>query len=254
MDVLKYNKYNFILENMSDTKLNESTEFADMQMGQMPLGPGFGFSQDPSLSIYSDGSSPYVDNYQRMSQVVQDLNRVMKDLYAQGSTSISGHKLDYFLEDLEEYQNLKILRIFVNTNLLIDIYISFVFMEEEFFGVFRNYNGLNKTKLSTDLFTDPRFTYIDSEYRLKLSNYLYKVLFNWFIPDMGDYIILSDEIKVKDSMGDNVNFKKGRKITVKGYNMDTNNNPFLVINTNDNVYKITDNDFFYFKYRCKKID
>ena len=38
--------------------IKESTEFADMQMGQMPLGPGFGLSQDPSLSIYSDGSSP----------------------------------------------------------------------------------------------------------------------------------------------------------------------------------------------------
>lgn len=254
MNILKYNKFNFILENIPENMIKESTEFADMQMGQMPLGPGFGFSQDPSLSIYSDGSSPYVDNYQRMSQVVQDLNRVMKDLYAQGSTSISGHKIDYFLEDLEEYKNLKILRIVINTNLLIDIFISFDFMDEEFFGVFRNYNGLNKTKLSTDLYTDPRFGYIDSEYKLKLSNYLYKVLFNWFIPDMGDYIILSDDLKVKDSMGDIIIFKKGRNITVKGYNLDTNNNPFLIINSSENVYKITDNDFFYFKYRCKKIN
>ena len=136
MNILKYNKYNFITENFPDYIIKESSEFADMQMGQMPLGAGFGFSQDPSLSIYSDGSGPYVDNYQRMSQVVQDLNRVMKSLYAQGSTSISRHKLDYFLEDLEEYQNLKILRVFINNKMKIDVFISFDFMEEEFFGVF----------------------------------------------------------------------------------------------------------------------
>lgn len=252
MNVLKYNKYNFIVDNLPSEVINESSEFADMQMGQMPLGTGYGFAQDSQMSIYSDGSSPYLDNYARMSQVVQDLNRVMKDLYASGSTSIIGHKLDYFLEDLEEYQNLKILRIFINNTLNIDVFISFDFMEEEFFGVYRNYNGLNKTKLSTDLFTDPRFGYIDVEYKLKLSNYLYKILFNWFVPDNGDYVVLSDELKVKDALGNNVMFKKGKIITIKGYNLDVDNQPFLIIHSNENIFKIIDNDFFYFKYRCNK--
>lgn len=253
MNVLKYNKFNFISENMEISLIKESSEFGDMQMGQSPLGPGFGQATDPTMSTYSDGSSPYVDNYERMSIIARDLTRVMKDLYSSGSLSISKHKLDYFLEDIDEYSDLKILRIFTNTKLTIDIFISFNFMDEEFFGVYRDYNGLNKPKLITDLYTDPRFRYIDNEYRLKLSNYFSKILFNWFIPSVGNYLIISDELKVKDSMGNNVFLQKGSTITVKGYNSDTNNQPFLIIKKEPEIYKLTNNDFFFFKYWCKKI-
>ena len=251
MNVLKYNKFNFIHDNLSEHLINESSEFGDMQMSQSPLGPGF--AQDPSMSTYSDGGSPYVDNYERMSLIVKDLNRVMKDLYSQGALSISNHKLDYFLEDIDEYTDLKILRIFQNTKLSIDVFISFNFMDEEFFGVYREFNGLNKTKLQTDLFNDPRFRYIDNEYRLKLSNYFYKILFNWFVPSVGDYQIISNDLKVKDSMGNNIYIKGSNIITVKGYNTDSNNQPFLIIKKEPEVYKILNNDFFYFKYWCKKI-
>ena len=58
---------------------------------------------------------------------------------------------------------------------------------------------------------------------------MYKILFNWFIPDNGDYIILADELKVKDSFGEVVMLRKGRKITVNGYNQDINNDPFFNI-------------------------
>jgi len=255
MNIIKYNKYNFIIENFPSDMLVESSEFGDMQMGQAsnPLGPGYGFAQDPSLSIYSDDSSPYVDNFQRLSRTVQDLARVMKNLYGAGGLSISKHKLDYFLEDVEEFQNLKILRIFQNQKLSLDVFISFVFMEEEFFGVYRDFNGIDKPKLDTDLFTDPRFTYIEGEYRLKTSNYFYKVLYNWFIPTIGDYIVLADELNVKNSMGDNNIIKKGKTLTVKGYNTDADNKSFLMLNFKNDIYKITGNDFYFFKYWCKKI-
>lgn len=255
MNIIKYNKYNFIVENFPDDMLNESTEFGDMQMGQLsnPLGPGFGFATDPTMSIYSDDSSPYIDNYQRLSRTVQDLARVMKNLYGAGATSISKHKMDYFLEDVDDFQNLKILRIFENTKLNLDVFISFVFMEEEFFGVYRNYNGIDKPKLDTDLFHDPRFSYIDNEYRLKMSNYFYKILYNWFIPSVGEWKVLVDELNVKNSLGDNCIINKGKTIKVKGYNTDADNRSFLMINFKDDIYKITGNDFYFFKYWCKKI-
>jgi len=255
MSVIKYNKYNFIVENFPADMLNESSEFGDMQMGQLsnPLGPGFGFAQDPQLSIYSDGSGPYIDNYQRLSRTVQDLARVMKNLYGAGAISISKHKLDYFLEDVEDFQNLKILRIFVNPRLDLDVFISFSFMEEEFFGVYRNYNGIDKPKLDTDLFSDPRFSYIDNEYRLKTSNYFYKILYNWFIPSPGEYKVLTDELGVKNSLGENHLIKKGKTVTVKGYNTDADGKAFLMLNYRDDIYKIIGNDFYFFKYWCKKI-
>ena len=255
MAIIKYHKYNFILENFPTDMLSESSEFGDGQMGQLsnPLGPGFGFASDPSMSIYSDGSSPYIDNYQRLSRTVQDLSRVMKNLYGAGAISISKHKLDYFLEDVEDFQNLKILRIFQNPKLILDVFISFVFMEEEFFGVYRNFNGIDKPKLDTDLFSDPRFSYIDGEYKLKMSNYFYKILYNWFIPSVGDYKVLTDELKVKNSMGDNHIIKKGKTITIKGYNTDADNRAFLMLLFKNDIYKIEGNDFYFFKYWCKKI-
>lgn len=255
MTVIKYNKYNFIIENFPEDMLSESSEFGDGQMGQLsnPLGPGFGFAQDPQLGIYSDATSPYVDNYQRLSRTVQDLARVMKNLYGAGAISISKHKMDYFLEDVEEYKNLKILRIFENTKLNLDVFVSFMFMDEEFFGVFRNFNGIDKPVFDSDLYSDPRLTYIDGEYRLKTSNYFYKIIYNWFIPSICDYGVLTDELNVTNSLGEKHIIKKGKIITIKGYNTDADNKPFLMINFKDDIYKITGNDFFFFKYWCKKI-
>jgi hypothetical protein len=254
MKVLSYNKYKFLLDNYPIEFLKESSEFAQSQMNQVsnPLGPGYGFAKDPSMSIYSDDVNPYIDNYARLSQIVADLGRVMKELQGPISTSFK-NKVDYFLEDVEEYQNLKILRIFENTNLKLDVYISFDFMEEEFFGVFRNFNGINEPKLDSDLFSDPRFTYINKEYYIKLKNYIYKILYNWFIPAPGDYKILSDELKMKNSMGQNVKIKKNATIYVKGYNTDANNDPFLMIRYKDDIYEIGKNDYFFFKYRTEKL-
>lgn len=255
MKVLSYNKFRFLLDNYPPELLRESSEFAQSQMNQVssPLGPGYGFAQDPTMSIYSDDVNPYVDNYARLSQIVADMGRVMKELQGAVSTSFK-NKVDYFLEDIEEYQNLKILRIFENTNLKLDVYISFDFMEEEFFGVIRNFNGINDPKLDSDLFSDPRFAYINKEYYIKLKNYIYKILYNWFIPSPGDYKILSDELKMKNSMGQNVKIKKNSTIYVKGYNVDANNDPFIIIRYKDDVFEIGKNDYFYFKYRTKKLD
>ena len=74
---------------------------------------------------------------------------------------------------------------------------------------------------------------------------------NWFIPNIGDYQILSDELKCKNVLGDIIMLPKGKTITVKGYNNDVDNKPFLMIRIDTEILKITGNDFYYFKYRCK---
>lgn len=255
MNIIKYNKYQFLLDNWPAEFIKESSEFAQSQMNQAssPLGPGYGMAVDPTMSIYSDTNNPYMDNYARMSQIVADLGRTMREL--QGVTSGSfQNKIDYFLEDIEDYQNLKILRIFENTNLKLDVYISFDFSEEEFFGVFRNFNGINEPKLDSDLLSDPRFSYINREYYLKLKNYIYKILYNWFIMPPGDYKILSPDLKMKNSLGQAVRIKKGSTIYIKGYNTNADNNPFVIIKYKENIYELGDNDYFFLKYWLEKID
>lgn len=249
MKLLKFNKFKFL------KKINESTEFADMQLGQLSVG-ALGSSNstafDPSLRVYSDDSSAYIDNYARMSTMNNDLTRIFQDLGSFVSNNMR-HNFDYFLEDIEEYRSIKILRIFINNNLKLDIFISFIFMEEEFFGVFRNYNGLNEPRFDSDIFTDDRFSRrIDKEYYIKLNNYFYKVLYNWFIPSPGEYVTL-DEIKTKNPLGEIFTIPKNTRVEVKGYNTDQDNDPFLMIKYKKNIYKITKNNYFFFKYRIKKI-
>jgi len=249
--ISNFNKYNFLKENFM---LTESTEFATQELGQLsnPLVPGYGFAKDPTMSIYSDDSSPYVDNYAKASQVVCDLNRILMNLYGEIGNAMS-MKADLFLDDIEEYQNLKILRIFINPLYKIDVFISYNFMEEEFFGVFRNFNGINKPKFDSDLFSDPRFRYINKEYYIKLNNYFYKIIYNWFIPTPDDYLVLNQGLETKNVMGDIVVIPENSKIYVKGYNTDPDNDPFLMIKYKNEIYKIIKNNYYYFKYYVKKL-
>ena len=255
MKIVKYNQYKFLQENFPLQLLNESSEFVDMQMDMMPnpLGPGFGFAQanDPTMSIYSDDSSPYVDNYARVSQMVNDLTRVMNNVMGDIRADIKLHKLDYFLEDIEEFNNLKILRIFKNSDMFIDVFISFELHEEEFFGVYKSFNGINDPKLKTDLFTDPRFSYIDTEYYLKLTKYLYKILYNWFIPTVGEYKVLQ-AFSVKDNMGSKIVLKKDSVFRVKGHNEESGK-LYIIVKYKEDIYTINDNDYYFFNYWTEKI-
>ena len=252
MKILKYNKYNFVKEHM----INEDygSEFTQYQFGvePSPLGPGYGFAVDNQLSIYSHEDSPYVDPYHKTPWMVNNLMHVMKSVYKQG-VGYGGVKFDHFIEDVEEYQELKILRIIKNTNLTLDVYISFTFNEEEFFGVYKKFNWITKPELISDLFTDSRFTYIDGDYKLKLSNYLYKVLIKWFTPKKGEYKTLTD-IPVRDEMGKNTNISKGKLIEVLTSSNDKDGNSYIIIKYKNNKYTINKNNYFYFNYWTEIID
>ena len=70
-----FNKFKFLNDNI----IKEYSEFNQYQMdigAQNPLGPGFGFATDPSLSIYGqDGDSPYTDYYSRTGGSINRLNK-----------------------------------------------------------------------------------------------------------------------------------------------------------------------------------
>ena len=234
--------------------LLESSEFNQYQMGLdnafQSFGPGYGIANDPGLSIYSPDSNPYVDMYarnagttSRLMQIITQLSKEMSDDH------IFTRKSDRFLEDIDEYKNIKILRIFANENLKLNLYISFDFMDKEFFGVYRNFNGSHqKPTLDTELLTDPSMSYIDKEYYFKLNQYLYKIIYNLFIPTPGMYQNLKSDCIVKDEMGQLKYLKEGKIVNVKGYNTDENNDPYIIIEIDGKKLYITGNNYFYFKY------
>lgn len=234
--------------------LLESSEFNQYQMGLdnafQSFGPGYGFATDPGLSIYSPDSNPYVDMYARTAGTTSRLMQIIKQVSKEmADDHIFTRKTDRFLEDIDEYKNIKILRIFSNENLKLNVYISFDFYDVEYFGVFRNFNGIHqKTTLDTELLANPAFSYIDKEYYFKLNQYLYKIIFNWFIPSKGTYKNLKQDCQIKDEMGQLKYLKEGKIVNVKGYNTDENNDPYIVMEIEGKDFYLTGNNYFYFKY------
>ena len=244
MIIKKYSKYKFLKEAYSDFN-----QFSQGGVSPHSLGPGYGFAVDPSLSIYGNQDSPYVSAYNRTPMFVNALQGVLKNLNKDTIGNYSAIKYDKFLEDVDLYTNLKILRINKNTNQYIDVYISFDFDNEEFFGVFKNFNSIERKKLSTDLYTDSSYKYIDEIYKLKLDNYFFQILTNWFRPKNKKYLNLKKSgVYARDKMGNNFLIPYNSIIQVIMSNVDKDGNSFINFKYKDERYVINKNNYYYFNY------
>lgn len=252
MKIYKFSRHTFL------NKIFESSEFLQYQFGIEPMGTQGGggqyaFAQDPSLSYYNYQDSPYTDFYARQSGLIANLAQVTKNIRNQSNSIYKDY--DPFLEDIDLFKNIKILRIFENNNLKLDVFISFNYDNNEYFGALKNFNGLSKPKFESELFYEPEYQYrFDSEYKLKLSNFFYKKLEKWFIPKKGFYKNLKPNNRVKDAMGKLYEMKNEQIIEVLGYNISNDNNPYLIIKVKDKTYHIENNDYYYFKWRFEKMN
>lgn len=255
MKILKYSRYSF-LNNIGF--LNEGSEFQQYQFGIEPMGTQGGggqyaFAQDPSMSYYNYQDSPYTDFYARQSGLVANLNMAAKN--ATNQSDIIFKDQNPFLEDINLYKNIKILRIFENNNLKLDVFISFLYDKNEYFGALRNFNGLDKPKFESEIFYDPEYQYrFNAEYKLKLGNFFYKKLEKWFIPEKGFYKNMKNENKVKDSLGKLFEMKTDQVAEVLGYNMNSDNKPYIILKYKDKTYHVEGNDYYYFKWRFEKLN
>ena len=254
-----YNKFNFVTEFMNNNEdidlITEDTEFNQYQFGAgnaSPLGPGYGFAVDPSLSIYSDRDSPYTDLYSRTSGNVKDLMDVID--FTNGNKSIADMKFDHFIDDVAKYTNLKILRIAENKSGYMNVYISFDFEENEYFGIYKDYNKpYMKPVLDTELVSNRSRSYMDKEYYMKLDNYLYKILENWFTPKKGFYKNFKDNIILKDTMGQEYHLKKNKTIELLGQYDNENSRPYLELKINGSIYTLSGNNYYYYNYWFEKL-
>jgi len=242
--LLNYNKFNFIKDNLS-----EGLEFAGSMQGANYSMPGCAMPVDPSLSIYGFQDSPYTDFYSRRVGMINSLMSIIKNVY---KSEYDNQKMDFFLEDIDEYKNIKILRMVENNINLIDIFISFEYYENEFFGVFKNFNKpFSKPEFKTELYqlNNPK---INREYKFKLNNYLFKILNNWFIPKNGFYKNLKDGNILKNEYGEEIKIKKDLIVEVLENQKDNNDNYYLMIKIKDKNYRIIGNDYYWFNWRFEK--
>ena len=135
------------------------------------------------------------------------------------------------------------------------MFLSFKYDDKEYFGVFKNFNSISKPKFESELFYDVEYQYrFNSEYKLKLSNFFYKKLEKWFIPEKGFYKNLKNENRVKDSMGKLFEMKSDQILEVLGYNMSADNKPYVIIKVHEHTYHVENNDYYYFKWRFEKLN
>jgi len=255
MKILKFSKYSFL----NETKLvKEGSEFLQYQFGIEPMGTAggggaFAFAQDPSTSYYNYQDSPYTDFYARQSGLVANLDIIMKNL--RGQTDMIYKDSNPFLEDVNSFENIKILRIFENSNLKLDVFISFEYNKNEYFGAFKSFNGQMKPILETELFYDPEYQYrFDKEYKLKLGNLFFKKLEKWFIPTKGFYKNLKNDNKIKDNMGKLYEISNNKIVEVLGYNISADKKPYVIVKIKEKIYHIENNDYYYFKWRFEKLN
>lgn len=247
--ILPYRRYTFL----SNTELiKEGSEFLQYQFGIDPMGtgPGYSFAIDPKLSYQNYQDSPYTDFYARQHGMVQNLINTMKG-HKVGSDDFFKSK-NPFIEDIDLFSNLKILRMFENQKQKLDVYVSFNYDDDEYFGVYKDFNYITKPKLESEIFYDTRNQYrMDQEYKVKLSNFYYKKLEKWFIPEKGWYKSLA-EIKVRDDMGKIFEINKNKQVEVLGHNVSRDNQPYITLGINDKKYTVSNNDYFYFNWRFEK--
>lgn len=247
--LFNFNHFKFINEHLI-TEDSEFNQYIFGGQGVSPLGPGYGFASDPRMSIFGIQDSPYVDYYSRKTGMINDLMNVIKKTYKPNSHD---YKFDYFIEDLDQYENIKILRMNENQQMKLDIFISFDFKEKEYFGVFKNFNtDFNKPTFVSELYESREFEYIDYGYQLKLENYLFKILSNWFIPHKGFYKNLKENNIIKNEFGATQKLKKDYIIEVLGNQKIDNNYIVNVLYKKEN-YFITGNDYYWFNWRYEKL-
>ena len=247
--LFNFNRFKFIKENL----IKEDSEFNQYSFGGQgvsPLGPGYGFASDPRMSIFGMQDSPYNDFYSRKTGMINDLMNVIKKTY---KVAPNDYKFDYFVEDLDDYENIKILRMNENQQMKLDVFISFDFKEKEYFGVFKNFNTeFNKPSFVSELYESNEHAQIDYGYRLKLETYLFKILNNWFIPKKGFYKNLKENNIIRNEFGGNEKLKKDYIVEVLGYKKIDNNLSIDILYKKEK-YTITGNDFYWFNWRYDKL-
>lgn len=251
MNIQRFNRHKFMNEH-----LNEGSEFMQYQFGIEPYGTAGGggayqFAQDPRASYFNYQDSPYTDFYVRQSGLVANLNQLMKNFRT--DSDIITRDADPFMEDIKEYTNLKILRIFENNNLKLNVFISFDFDGTEYYGVYKNFNGITRPKLESEIYYNPNLQErFSNEYALKLSNFFYKKLERWFIPKKGFYKNLKENNRLKDSMGQLYEMRRDQIVEVLGYNFTTDKRPYVNVKIKGKTYKVSDNDYYFFKWRFEE--
>ncbi len=206
------------------------------------------FVTDPALT-FDPYTKHLIDNV-AANKMLMDTMRSIMNTSDYFDTFFSSQSDKFFHID-----ELKIQRI-SKANFTIDIYFSFIFNGDEYFGYVKNYNTPNPI-IKCELYT--KYSKIfTKEFGIKFNGMLLKAFNSFFLIQNGKYKVLKSVPIINIITGDISYTKINSIIDVKNC---TNNIIFIIINNTNavghpegcNTYKITNLDYYYFNYFFQKI-
>lgn len=143
--------------------------------------------------------------------------------------------------------DLKILRIYKNDSYGLNVYVSFIVNDIEYYGVIENINKPN-TIFKSEVFSSPSLGQ-SKEWKIRVTGLITKTINAWFIPERSKYVALKDVDCTADSSGKQLTINKNVIIEVIGV---TETKIRVLLNNKINA-TITGDDFYYFNYFFQKI-
>lgn len=192
------------------------------------------FVKDPQLS-YDPFSSFVADT--RSANLM--LNQIVKGIL---DTNDFFDLRSNTVVNIFSLKDLKILRMYYNDHVNLDVYINFGFEDETYFGVIKNFNHEN-FKFETELFNS---NYISKEFKIKIGGLIVKAIKKWLNAESGNYIALKDFRAINIISGKDIILKTGTLIKVT---LSTDNEIFFEFNEIE--YRISGIDYYYFNYFFK---
>lgn len=214
--------------------IREFTEFSLQRFGESPSAQ----AENPSIS--HGAFDKHVDNI-RMSNV--RLNNILTTV--RSTNNIYNVKNDT-VHDGMDIKNLKILRMYPNNSIDIDIYISFDLGEKNYYGVISKFTS--NPEVNSEVFRDPDL-FVNKEWVIKTKGNLIKVIKNWLNISPSKWVSLKDIQCTNVDTGNLVNIKKGSQIKV----LRTLDNEKMIINCDDQICELNGMNFYYFNYWFEKI-
>lgn len=219
--------------------IKEFNEFNAQRMGSDDI-PMAMHVDNPELSM--DAFDKHMDNI-RSSNV--RLNSILNTLSNAGGVFNVGKGK---MEDGLDIRALKILRMYPSNDINLDIFITFVISDTEYYGVIKNFMDENPVVYS-EAFRDPQML-ASKEWIIKVKGLLIKAIRQWMFIEPGKYQALKDVSCVTEDTGEYVHLKAKTKFDVIRNFDDTK----IIININGTYCSLTGMNFFYFNYWFKKID
>ena len=188
---------------------------------------------DPKLSI--DAFDKHQDKIRLAMSRINDILHNLK-----GTSAYSQLRSKLALEE-QDIQSLKILRIIKSNNINYDVYISFVIMDEEYYGVVTNIMNLPEVK--SEAFRDYDL-YQSKEWVIKIKGLLVKTIKTWLKPDPGIYKLINDEVVCYS-----VETGKMHKIT-KGIEIELvrSHSDKLIIKIGEDYCNLVGDNYIYFNW------